>query len=279
MKILRNAAWVLNKLDEVENLSVMIERTEETLNRDFWSDDSNCYFDGIVGERELLEIPWIYNHLPLFSNSVPSDKIAEILPALFDESKYMTKYGLTLVPRDSCFFRQDGYPNGSAWPPLQYFFWKAAYNIGEMGLARGLSEKWLDVFEKNHEETLCCWEEFRCDSGKGAGNSRFSGFQTPVIAVWASRRKFGRLECSQDVVVSDLSVSPSGKNASFVLVAPFHTGKSGVSIVLSPNSSYRLDLGGLGGYELNSDDRGYMDFIVDSLGKEKLVIELNKVDL
>ena len=135
-------------------------------------------------------------------------------------------------------YRRDGYPNGSAWPPLQYFFWKACYGMGAMEAAREICDRYLDLFERNHKETLCVWEQFRAESGQGAGNMRFSGFVTPVVAMWKARRISGSVQTGYDVIVRAVKIS-SG-NAELQLESPFYSGNTGISIVLSPDCGYTV---------------------------------------
>lgn len=274
LKTLRLIAHVLEIKEDEEYFSELIEKSETTLNRKYWDNACGCYLDRIADEKELLPIPWIYNWLPLFSDSVDKEKTASLLPKLYDGSKFMTPHGLTLVAQDDNNFRQDGYPNGSAWPPLQYFFWKTAYNIGEMRLARILSEKWLDTYEVNHNQSLCCWEEFRCKDGRGAGNSRFSGFQTPVVAIWAARRKFGRVQCSQDMIITEKTILADGEKAAMKLHSPFREGKSGLSIVLRPDVVYSVcqDDQFIGEYK--TDKYGYMDFEIYTNNRMHIKIAL-----
>lgn len=258
LKILRNVAWIIGA--DGAAFAAAIEKAEHTLNKRHWDEASRCYLDRVEGEDGLLPIPWIYDWLPLFSGSAPRERVEASLPALRDTTKFMTEHGLVIAPRDSEYFRQDGYPNGSAWPPIQYFFWKAAYNIGEMPLARELSDTFLRTYERNHRETLCCWEQFRCDTGKGAGNHRFSGFLTPVIAIWAARRKFGRLQCPHDTIVESLAIRENGAKAKFVLVAPYAEGRFGFSVVLRPNAQYARFVNGVEEGVAITDAYGYLDF-------------------
>lgn len=260
LKILRNISWLMDNIKDYEYFSTLIEKSESTLNNEYWHNECECFLERIANEKKLLKIPWIYNWLPLFSGSASTEKIQKMLSAIYDEDQFMTPFGLTLVQRNSENFRKDGYPNGSAWPPLQYFFWKAAYNIGELKLAEELAEKWMAVYEDNHRDTMCCWEEFRCDTGRGAGNSRFSGFQTTILAVWASRRVFGRAQFGHDIIPEALFVDTAGKRAELSYMSPFYCGQTSFSIVLNPGCSYEVLHNHNRIALCNTDKYGFMSF-------------------
>lgn len=263
-KLLRAMARVIGRADEEDRLSRRIAALEDALERHLWVEGEGGYRDWIEGERRPVAIPWIYCLLPLLSGSVPPARAIGLLRQLADRRSYLSRHGLVPVPLDSPSFRQRGYPNGSAWPPLQYFFWQAAYNHGDLALAGHLARTFMGLHERNHRATLCCWEQFRCDTGLGAGNSRFSGFLTPVLAVQAAQRTFGRMRFSQELIPLERAVDADGGAARLAFASPWWGGTSGFSVVLRPRQRYAASLDGRRLGVFRSDGHGFLAFPLDA---------------
>lgn len=152
-----------------------------------------------------------------------------------DRKKYWTPYGITVVALDDKDYRENGYWNGGIWIPPQWFFWKAFYNIGRMDIAAKITDSAIKLWESNHEKTLCSWEEFRVNGGTPAGNSRFSGLSTPLMALWKGRRGRGRIQAGQEMI---LKVSRNSRDDFFEIDAetPFYSGSAGISVVTAKPS-------------------------------------------
>ncbi len=264
LKILRIFASLLGYEDD---LSDKIAAVEKTLNDRYWSDAHHCYLDRIVREDHLLEIPWIYGCLPLFSASVPEERLTPLLEKL---DRYRTPSGFMIIEPDSPYFRNEGYPNGSIWPPLQYFFWKTMIGLGRMEEARNIAESYLELFDRNHRETLCCWEQFRADTGRGAGNPRFSGFQTSILGMHRAHRVFGAVQSGYDILFESVRLNADG--AALRLRSPFFTGRTGVSIVLKPDTAYNVT--GLG--KVRSDAHGWIGLSLNFQPGQTLELELKE---
>jgi hypothetical protein len=272
LKILRIFAFLLGYETDVKEFTAQIKAVEKELNENYWSDTQKCYLDRVIDEDKLLEIPWIYDYLPLFSDSAPQARKEILFKGLLNDG-YLTKNGLMIVKPDSQYYRQNGYPNGSIWPSLQYFFWKACIDMGEMTAAVDIAERYFRVFEKNHHETLCCWEQFRAETGKGAGNTRFSVFVTPIIAVHKAHRIYGSVQAGYDVLISNLKMSDT--SAFLQLSSPFFSGKTGLSIVLKPNKKYIVSIcNEKEDYQLSSDNNGYLPITLDIQSGELVDVSL-----
>ncbi|MDD3926557.1 MAG: trehalase family glycosidase, partial [bacterium] len=193
-RILRLAAYVSGKDQDVDYLKVLIERSERSLNKDLWSEEHGIYA-WRTEEDGLLPIYGLDGCYPMLSNSVPPERLKRITSHVFDPEGMWTKYGLTVVPQNSPYYRDKGYWNGAVWVPPQWFMWKAFYNHGYMDKAEIIADRLLDLWERNHAEDLCCWEKFDIGSdGRGAGNSRLSGLSAPVISLARARRRPGRVQ-------------------------------------------------------------------------------------
>ena len=268
-KIMRNCAYIIGRNDDIEQLNDQIERSERELNLHYWSDASGCYLDKLIENQEFLNIPWLYDFLPLFSGSVPEDRLAIMLEEL---EKYQYSNGILTVPMDSEFYRSHGYPNGSIWPPVQYFFWRYFLNSGQMHKAKNLADKFINLYLTNHAESLCCFEHYRAETGRAEGNSRFSSFGSLVGSVYYAHRIPGTLQASYEVIAK---VVESGSGLTKIQVnSPFYTGKTGLSIVLKPNTKYQLSIDDRIEDIITADEYGWCPIVCAIAQGQQLMLEL-----
>ncbi|MHC4872694.1 MAG: MGH1-like glycoside hydrolase domain-containing protein [Planctomycetota bacterium] len=275
LKILRLTAHILGIEKDCSELTAQIENMEEALNQKLWCEDDKCYYDFVVEESRLYPSRELYHCLPLFSGSAPGEKEKLLLADIFSEKRFLTPFGLTAVSQDSPYYRRDGYWNGAVWIPPQWFFWKALYNTGLPAEAAELADKVLNLWEKNHNETLCCWEKFQVHDGHGAGNSRFSGLSTPLLALWKARRQPGRLQMSQDLICND-KVKIDYENNYFFgkFSAPYYSGPAGISIVLKPKQRYRIYLNEEIHKDIESDKWGFVALTLPEIDSKEVSIEI-----
>ena len=128
--------------------------------------------------------------------------------------------------------------------------WK--YAVGKR-----IAERLLSLWEKNHTQSLCCWEEFRVRDGHGAGNSRFSGLSTPILALQAALRQPGRVQFGHDVIV-DYSVNKSLNELCASLKAPFGPTTTGFSAVLKPDCDYEISVDSKRTFKKRTDKAGFL---------------------
>jgi len=257
-KILCLAAYVLGQTEEIKRWKVLIDRSQAALNNLLWSDELGQYV-WRTDEDGLIPMPGLDGCYPLLSGSVSDDRYRRVLEHVLNPEEMWTKYGVTMVPRNSSLYRAKGYWNGAIWIPPQWFIWKAFYNIGRMQSARMLSDRVMRLWERNHAESLCCWEKFQIKTGKGAGNSRFAGLSMPVLSLKAARRTPGRVQFGQDVV-ADVNMAEDSAQFSASLCSPFEDVTTGISAVLRPMTKYRIECDGLPALLRKSDNYGYLGF-------------------
>lgn len=114
----------------------------------------------------------------------------------------------------------------------------------------------------------CSWEQFRADTGKGAGNARFSGFVTPVLSMYRAHRIYGSVETGYETLVHPLKLAVDEVELS--IESPFFTGTTGLSIVLEANTDYRFQ-----DRIIRSDEYGWLglEFFCRAGEKQSLVIK------
>jgi Mannosylglycerate hydrolase MGH1-like glycoside hydrolase domain len=273
LKILRDLACRIDRDDDIDELNTMIQFTEKFLINHHWNDQDSCFYDVMAENGSQLKIPWIYDFLPLFSNSVSGVQRKEMFDKLL-EKYFIPERGFCIEPPDSEFYRNEGYPNGSAWPPLQYLFWKTCYAMGDMNAAEIVAETWLNIWEKNHQSSLGNWEQFRLDTGLPAGNFRFAGFTSPILTIHAARRVFGTIQIAFDMLIIDRDIAP--EHAKLTLYSTAYSGPTGVSIVLKPDTEYCLILPNEE-KNMRSNKNGYISFVLQAATGKELHLTLQEV--
>ncbi|MDD3928112.1 MAG: trehalase family glycosidase [bacterium] len=271
--ILRLAAYVLGKDQDMDYMKALIEKSERSLNEDLWSEEHGIYV-WRTEEDGRLPMYGLDGCYPMLSNSVPPERLKRITDHVFNPEGMWTKYGLTVVPQNSPYYRDKGYWNGAVWVPPQWFMWKAFYNHGYMDKAEIIADRLLDLWEKNHAEDLCCWEKFDIGSdGRGAGNSRFSGLSAPVISLARARRRPGRVQFGHDVLAR-YEVGDNQNSFAGVFHSPFDNRETGISVVLQPLTDYRLCREGSEDVRLRSDQWGYLGFTVNLIAGESVKVSV-----
>jgi len=263
LKILRLAAYVLGKKEDIATYDNMIDRSEKSMNEQYWDDTKGRFLNRLESVEGLLDIEGVYEYLPLFSGSVDTRRRNILMRKLTVPGKYWTPHGITVVARDDQNYREDGYWNGGIWIPTQWFFWKTFYNIGRMDLAEKISNSAIKLWDDNHKKTLCCWEEFRVRGGRPAGNSRFSGLSTPLMALWKGRRGKGRVQAGQEMIVRS-GYDSEKEEISISAETPFYTGSAGLSFVAGrPGTEYHIEIEGEESRKILTDCHGYAGFSVN----------------
>lgn len=268
-KIMRNCAYIIGRNEEIEQLNDQIVRSEHELNISYWSDASSCYLDKLIKNQESLNIPWLYDFLPLFSGSVPENREKIMLQSL---ENYQCSNGILTVPMDSEFYRSHGYPNGSIWPPVQYFFWRYFLSSGQMEKAKILADKFINLYLRNHAQSLCCFEHYRAETGRAEGNSRFSSFGTLVGSVYHAHRVFGTLQASYEVIAQVVKLEAD--HAKLKITSPFYAGKTGLSLVLKPNAKYQISIDDRVVDIVTADEYGWCPIVCAIAQGQQLMLEL-----
>lgn len=259
-KIMRLAAYVLDKKKDIAFFSKLIQKSEDALNKKCWNKKAGLYL-WLTKEDGQLPMHGIDSCYPLLSNSVSQTQRTQILKKLSSTGDgFSTKYGMTTVAPKSDYFRY-GYWNGSVWMAAQWFIWKALINNGEMKLADSLADRVMRLWETNHDQSLCCWEEFSLIDGKGKGNSRFTGLSSPMLSFSHALRSPRRVKFSQDVLAK-INIDKELTTLKAELISPFNRVKSGFSAVLKPNTSYKISIDKSLKFKKHTDLYGYLDFVV-----------------
>jgi hypothetical protein len=273
LKLLRLIAHVLNQLEDIPEYDRLITASETAINAHYWHEGDGCFYNRVDGEEGFFRSRGLYECLPLLSGSVDAARQERLLASVLSPQQFWTPYGVTVVAQDNPCYRRDGYWNGAIWIPPQWFFWKAFYNLGVMDAATRLADNVLALWEMNHTQTLCCWEKFQVHDGHGAGNSRFSGLSTPVLALWRARRTPGRVQVGQEALITTEVDLPTGILQARI-TTPFYAGRMGMSAVLTPACPYRITANGTEIAQVLSDMHGYLAWSFDIARGESALIDV-----
>lgn len=169
--------------------------------------DSESGFYGYVEHHSNGEASGILRHdpsgtnynlgldgaMPLVTGRIRPERAAAIRSALTDTERFLTPLGLSTVDRTAPYYKNDGYWNGATWVPYQYIFWKAALDAGDTRFAWDLAERVLATYNRETEDSYCCFEHFVNDSERGAGWHHFGGLSASVINFFAAYFRPGRI--------------------------------------------------------------------------------------
>ncbi len=92
----------------------------------------------------------------------------------------MTPIGVGVVDTRASYYTPDGYWNGSVWMPHQWILWRSLLDHGEGQLAFEIADTALTVWQREVDDSYCCFEHFMSANGRGSGFHQFSGLSTPV---------------------------------------------------------------------------------------------------
>ena len=141
-----------------------------------------------------------------------------------------------------------------------------------MDKAKILADKFINLYLRNHAQSLCCFEHYRAETGRAEGNSRFSSFGTLVGSVYHAHRVFGTLQASYEIITQ--TVKLEADYAKLKITSPFYAGKIGLSIVLKPNAKYQLNIDGRQAGTVIADEYGWCPIICDIAQGQQLTLEL-----
>lgn len=111
-----------------------------------------------------------------------------------------SNHGLTAVDQSAPYFNSDGYWNGAIWMPHQWFFWKSLLDVGASDLAWRIASTALNLWQRETDDSHCCFEHFLAASGTGAGWHHFSGLSTPVLLWFGAHFRGPRLTTGFNVL-------------------------------------------------------------------------------
>ncbi len=179
--------------------------------------------------------------MPLVAGICTPAQRQRLLDNLRSPQRLWSRIGLSTVDQSAAYYRSDGYWNGAAWMPHQWFLWKAMLDIGEADFAFQIAQTALDVWKAEVDESYRCFEHFRIDSGRGAGWHQFGALSAPVLAWYAAYYRPGRLTTGFDAWVHRQTLGADGVSMTAELELQGRAGtEATVLVTLQAGRKYRV---------------------------------------
>lgn len=209
-KMLRLAAEVLNKKEDIKAFDKDIQTFSSALQQYSWDKESG-YFSYVVHDSAGHPVSFFrhssdknYNMgldgaYPLFAGICTPTQDSILVQKLFSEDHLWTPSGMGVVDQSAPYFRSDGYWNGTVWMPHQFFMWKAMLDLGKPALAFKIANTALNLYERETAETYYTYEHFFAKTGRGAGWHQFSGLSNPVLPWFSAYYKPGTVTTGYEI--------------------------------------------------------------------------------
>lgn len=217
-RILRAAAVALGLEEDAAIYGRDVHELSDALQRYAWDGESG-YFSFVRHDADgrpngILRDGTGANYnmgmdglMPLIAGVCTREQEQLMVERLNHPEHFWTPIGLSTVDQSAPYFRKDGYWNGAVWMPHQWFFWKAALDLGRADLAWRIASTALQLWKNEVETSYYCFEHFLIESGRGAGWHQFGGLSSPVLSWYSAYYRPGRLSTGFNVMVEALDFS------------------------------------------------------------------------
>lgn len=152
---------------------------------------------------------------PLFAADLPARIRRRLLDALFDEKRFWTEMGLTVVDRSAPYASDGGYWNGTVWMPYQWIFWRALLDLGEGEKAQELALRALGLWEKEVRASETCPEHFLLATGRGCGWHHFGALSSPIVNWFSAYFQQGSLTAGFNATMLEVHWGPEFTRCDF----------------------------------------------------------------
>ena len=144
-------------------------RTADAALETLWDDEAGQYFprDAVTGA--LIKVPTIATLFPLWSHTLPSTRVAQLVQRLRDPTQYWPAHPVPSVPLDAAQFEEARYWKGPTWVNANWIIIEGLVAHGEAELAASLRDETLELVD-----AAGCYEYFSAITGEGHGAHDFS---------------------------------------------------------------------------------------------------------
>ncbi|MCQ2396124.1 MAG: hypothetical protein MJ106_00295 [Lentisphaeria bacterium] len=209
-KILRAAARLLGKTEDLKALDCDIALFSQALLKYAWSEEDGIFSyvthnqDGTFKEfyrdpESGVNFNFTFDGVvPLVAGICDSRQSQKLWQRLESPEHLWTPFGLTAVDQSAPYYSTDGYWNGAIWMPHQWFFWKSALDCGKADFARRIAMTGLKVWKHETDQSYYTFEHFSAINGRGCGCHHFGALSSPVLSWFHAYFTPGRLTTGMD---------------------------------------------------------------------------------
>ena len=249
-KILIYAGIHLNRSKhEISQLHFDIESLEDSLNKYCWDKKSGYY--GYLNHRnqdyEIYRNDKKENYnmgldglTPLIAGICESGQQEQMIKNMFSKNHLWSSCGLSTVDQSASYYKKDGYWNGSAWIPYQWFFFKALLDIGKLKEARKISNTLLNLWSNEVDSSYNCYEHFIIESKRGAGWHHFSGLSSPILSFYSTYYRPGRITCGFNGWISHAEFNE--KFTELFTIIEFFPSQNAPAVIVTMNEKYKYNV-------------------------------------
>ncbi|HCM1552944.1 TPA: hypothetical protein N2951_001173 [Vibrio parahaemolyticus] len=213
-QILAQMATVLGFYEDVEAYEADIKVFRDALRDHAWDAEAHYFsyvkHDEMGNPTEVLRTREGVNFnmgldgvMPLITSICDKEQQETFYAMLQDPKRYMSPIGLSTVDMSAPYYSKEGYWNGAVWMPHQWFIWRGALDHGKSDFANQIAQTALRLWQREVDESYCCYEHFIIDTERGAGWHQFSGLSSPVINWFSAYYKPGQITTGFDTLVLD----------------------------------------------------------------------------
>ena len=164
-----------------------------------------------------------------------------MLQTLTNPDTFWSPYGLRSVSKSSPLYRAHDGASGAVRFGINWLFWKALLDIGEIETAHKLAAVLLQAYDKAQTASGVCPEWLDGDTGAGGGLEDYAGDACSLLAMWSAYHQEGIVTGGWNVTILDSSYFKT--RDSFHLVVRRLQQQGSVMLLCGmgkPNSKYLL---------------------------------------
>ena len=250
-KILRLAAYLLGKEDDIAEYSQEIEQLTKGLQKYSW-DEKTGYFSYVVHD-DKQEPTGILRHksgvnfncgldgiYPLVAGAALPEQEKRLLEHMHSPEELWTPVGISTVDRTAPYYDPDGYWNGALWPAHQWFIWKALLGMGENAFAWQIADNVLEAWRRDIEDNYICFESISVETGKGRGTPQFGALSSPLLLWYRAYYQPNSVTTDFDTIIEEKTISEDKAILRAKLNRPFEKRSATVLVNMKAKRKYQV---------------------------------------
>lgn len=254
-KILRMAAYLLGKEDDIAEYGEVIEKLCKGLQKYSWDEESG-YFSYVIHDERQQPMDILRHEsgvnfncgldgiYPLVAGAALPEQEKRLLKHMRSSEELATPVGISTVDRSAPYYDPNGYCNGALWPSHQWFIWKALLSMGDNDFAWQIANAVTEVWKQDIEDNYVCFESVSVETGKGRGIPQFGALSSPLLLWYRAYYKPNSLTAGFDTIIEEQAFSHNGSRLRAKLSRPFEKRSATVLVNMKKQKQYRAKWNG-----------------------------------